>query len=196
MCKSICASRTVKIIGFEHRWLKNTRGRLSSGLAGSRKEAPKAQVIYSRKGAIFLLQEGIASQEGRTCCAIDLIGNMNYQGSSLSFPALISALWWIWGKRFLYSTVTYWPNIYWTGILFRTVSFDVPPQEILTKDSVTVDVDAVVYYNIRSWVILNLKYFWFIHPQEPHGCGLQRLQLFQVDQAARLDHSQVKIETA
>ena len=32
----------------------------------------------------------------------------------------------------------------------RTVSFDVPPQEILTKDSVTVAVDAVVYYKIRD----------------------------------------------
>jgi len=32
----------------------------------------------------------------------------------------------------------------------RTVSFDVPPQEILTKDSVTVAVDAVVYYKISS----------------------------------------------
>ena len=32
----------------------------------------------------------------------------------------------------------------------RTVSFDVPPQEILTKDSVTVQVDAVVYYNIDN----------------------------------------------
>merc|ERR1711953_1026194 len=32
----------------------------------------------------------------------------------------------------------------------RTVSFDVPPQEILTKDSVTVYVDAVVYYKISS----------------------------------------------
>lgn len=31
----------------------------------------------------------------------------------------------------------------------RTVSFDVPPQEILTKDSVTVAVDAVVYYKIQ-----------------------------------------------
>ena len=31
----------------------------------------------------------------------------------------------------------------------RTVTFDVPSQEILTKDSVTVSVDAVVYYNIR-----------------------------------------------
>ena len=32
----------------------------------------------------------------------------------------------------------------------RTISFDVPPQEILTKDSVTVAVDAVVYYKIRE----------------------------------------------
>ena len=30
----------------------------------------------------------------------------------------------------------------------RTVSFDVPPQEILTRDSVTVAVDAVVYYRL------------------------------------------------
>uniref|UniRef100_A0A1I8J8H8 PHB domain-containing protein n=2 Tax=Macrostomum lignano TaxID=282301 RepID=A0A1I8J8H8_9PLAT len=30
----------------------------------------------------------------------------------------------------------------------RTVSFDVPPQEVLTKDSVTVSVDAVVYYRV------------------------------------------------
>ena len=33
---------------------------------------------------------------------------------------------------------------------YRTVSFDVPPQEILTKDSVTVAVDAVVYYKVFS----------------------------------------------
>lgn len=32
----------------------------------------------------------------------------------------------------------------------RTITFDVPPQEILTKDSVTVSVDAVVYFNIRN----------------------------------------------
>ena len=32
----------------------------------------------------------------------------------------------------------------------RTVTFDVPAQEILTKDSVTVAVDAVVYYRIRN----------------------------------------------
>jgi len=30
----------------------------------------------------------------------------------------------------------------------RTVSFDVPPQEILSRDSVTVTVDAVVYFNV------------------------------------------------
>ena len=32
----------------------------------------------------------------------------------------------------------------------RTITFDVPPQEILTKDSVTVTVDAVVYYRISD----------------------------------------------
>jgi len=32
----------------------------------------------------------------------------------------------------------------------RTITFDVPPQEVLTKDSVTVQVDAVVYYNIKN----------------------------------------------
>ncbi|XP_031569655.1 mechanosensory protein 2-like isoform X2 [Actinia tenebrosa] len=32
----------------------------------------------------------------------------------------------------------------------RVVSFDVPPQEILTKDSVTVAVDAVVYFRIYN----------------------------------------------
>ncbi|GMR32166.1 hypothetical protein PMAYCL1PPCAC_02361, partial [Pristionchus mayeri] len=32
----------------------------------------------------------------------------------------------------------------------RTVSFNVPPQEILTKDSVTTSVDAVVYYRVSN----------------------------------------------
>uniref|UniRef100_A0AAF5PMU2 Band 7 domain-containing protein n=1 Tax=Wuchereria bancrofti TaxID=6293 RepID=A0AAF5PMU2_WUCBA len=35
----------------------------------------------------------------------------------------------------------------------RTVSFNVPPQEILTKDSVTVSVDAVIYYRICNATI-------------------------------------------
>uniref|UniRef100_A0A914C955 Band 7 domain-containing protein n=1 Tax=Acrobeloides nanus TaxID=290746 RepID=A0A914C955_9BILA len=35
----------------------------------------------------------------------------------------------------------------------RTVSFDVPPQEILSKDSVTVAVDAVVYFRISNATI-------------------------------------------
>lgn len=35
----------------------------------------------------------------------------------------------------------------------RTVSFDVPPQEILSKDSVTVNVDAVVYYRVFNAII-------------------------------------------
>ncbi|XP_064616050.1 band 7 protein AGAP004871-like [Liolophura sinensis] len=39
-----------------------------------------------------------------------------------------------------------------TKVDLRTVTFDVPPQEILTKDSVTVAVDAVVYYRIQNAV--------------------------------------------
>ena len=32
----------------------------------------------------------------------------------------------------------------------RTRVFDIPPQEVLTKDSVTVSVDAVVYYRVSN----------------------------------------------
>jgi erythrocyte band 7 integral membrane protein len=41
----------------------------------------------------------------------------------------------------------------------RTISFDIPPQEILTKDSVTVAVDAVVYYRISfPWIsVINVE---------------------------------------
>ncbi|XP_053138020.1 stomatin-like isoform X2 [Hemicordylus capensis] len=35
----------------------------------------------------------------------------------------------------------------------RTITFDIPPQEILTKDSVTVYVDGVVYYRIQNAVL-------------------------------------------
>ncbi|KAI1294152.1 Band 7 protein [Halotydeus destructor] len=32
----------------------------------------------------------------------------------------------------------------------RTLTFDVPPQEVLTKDSVTVSVDAVIFYRVMN----------------------------------------------
>ncbi|KAH0615507.1 hypothetical protein JD844_004857 [Phrynosoma platyrhinos] len=35
----------------------------------------------------------------------------------------------------------------------RTISFDIPPQEILTKDSVTVNVDGVVYYRVKNAIL-------------------------------------------
>lgn len=38
----------------------------------------------------------------------------------------------------------------YTKVDLRTLTFDVPPQEVLTKDSVTVSVDAVVYYRIQN----------------------------------------------
>jgi len=50
------------------------------------------------------------------------------------------------------------PGLFWTlpctdeyvKVDMRTISFDVPPQEILTKDSVTIAVDAVVYYKVSN----------------------------------------------
>ena len=59
-------------------------------------------------------------------------------------------------------------------LCLRTVSFDVPPQEVLTKDSVTVAVDAVVYYNIRSGLSRASASRITTHPQEPHDRRLQR----------------------
>ncbi|RCN39168.1 hypothetical protein ANCCAN_14924 [Ancylostoma caninum] len=41
----------------------------------------------------------------------------------------------------------------------RVVSFDVPPQEILSKDSVTVAVDAVVYFRISNATISVRSFF-------------------------------------
>ncbi|VDM74380.1 unnamed protein product [Strongylus vulgaris] len=41
----------------------------------------------------------------------------------------------------------------YTKVDLRTVSFNVPPQEILTKDSVTTSVDAVVYYRVSNATI-------------------------------------------
>jgi erythrocyte band 7 integral membrane protein len=35
----------------------------------------------------------------------------------------------------------------------RTVTFDVPPQEILSKDSVTITVDAVCYFRVYNPVV-------------------------------------------
>ena len=37
----------------------------------------------------------------------------------------------------------------------RTVTFDVPPQEILTRDSVTIHVDAIMYYKVSPclWLV-------------------------------------------
>lgn len=38
----------------------------------------------------------------------------------------------------------------YTCVDLRVKSFDIPPQEILTKDSVTIAVDAVVYYRVQD----------------------------------------------
>ncbi|XP_077336200.1 stomatin-like [Lithobates pipiens] len=57
------------------------------------------------------------------------------------------------------------PGIFWImpctddfcRLDLRTVSFAVPPQEVLTKDSVTIMVDAVVFYRIFNPIITVVK---------------------------------------
>merc|ERR1712051_443862 len=39
------------------------------------------------------------------------------------------------------------------GVDLRTITLDVPPQEVPTKDSVTVSVDAVVYYRVSNTTV-------------------------------------------
>ncbi|XP_011661392.1 band 7 protein AGAP004871-like [Strongylocentrotus purpuratus] len=41
----------------------------------------------------------------------------------------------------------------YTKVDLRTISFDVPPQEILTKDSLTISVDAVVFFRVQNATI-------------------------------------------
>ena len=43
----------------------------------------------------------------------------------------------------------------------RTVSYEVPPQEMLSRDSVTVSVDAVCFYKVRGNLIYLLLYCSF-----------------------------------
>jgi len=41
----------------------------------------------------------------------------------------------------------------YTKVDLRTISFDIPPQEILTRDSLTISVDAVVFYRVKNATI-------------------------------------------
>ena len=41
----------------------------------------------------------------------------------------------------------------YTKVDLRTISFDIPPQEILTRDSLTISVDTVVFYRVKNATI-------------------------------------------
>ena len=64
----------------------------------------------------------------------------------------------------------------------RTGAFDVPPQEILTRDSVTVSVDAVVYYQVylgtlhsHQGLSYHLIYIFWVSEVPPPACGAEVL---------------------
>lgn len=87
---------------------------------------------------------------------------------------MLSWLWLEWHKKVVIEFLI-WKNLQYSSsydtlhsrtlstliILFFSISFkafDVPPQEVLTKDSVTVSVDAVVYYRVSEMEIFNGKH--------------------------------------
>ena len=53
----------------------------------------------------------------------------------------------------------------------RTGAFDVPPQEILTRDSVTVSVDAVVYYQVPAAGRARVGEAWRTHISPSQAVG-------------------------
>ncbi|XP_014668728.1 PREDICTED: band 7 protein AAEL010189-like [Priapulus caudatus] len=58
----------------------------------------------------------------------------------------------------------------------RTISFDVPPQEIFTKDSVTVAVDAVIYLRIKNATAQSI----LDEATDPWGILVERVELKDV----------------
>ena len=56
----------------------------------------------------------------------------------------------------------------------RTVSYEVPPQEMLSRDSVTVSVDAVCFYKVTSeYVLINILNFICSLGVQPSSCCMQ-----------------------
>ena len=83
----------------------------------------------------------------------------------------------------------------------RTVTFDVPPQEILTKDSVTVTVDAVVYFKIFDPVMsvnnvsnANISTRLLAATTLRNTLGTRTLQEILQDREIIAHHMQVRLE--
>ena len=86
------------------------------------------------------------------------------------------------------------------NIDLRTITFDVPPQEILTKDSVTVTVDAVVYYRVFDPVqsvnkVANAQYSTRLLAATTlrNILGTKTLQEILIDKESISHHMQVSI---
>ncbi|RNA19221.1 mechanosensory 2 [Brachionus plicatilis] len=90
-----------------------------------------------------------------------------------------------------------------TTIDLRTITFDVPPQEILTKDSVTITVDAVVYYRIFDPVrsvnkVANAQYSTRLLAATSlrNILGTKTLQEILVDKESITQHMQSTLDLA
>ncbi|RNA32682.1 Stomatin [Brachionus plicatilis] len=85
----------------------------------------------------------------------------------------------------------------------RTITFDVPPQEILTKDSVTINVDAVCYYQIKDPVtaVVNVENAQYSTRLLAATClrnilGTKTLQEILQDRESIASHMQILLDEA
>jgi len=85
----------------------------------------------------------------------------------------------------------------------RTITFDVPPQEILTRDSVTITVDAVIYYRIFDPVqsvnkVANAQYSTRLLAATSlrNILGTKTLQEILTDKESIAHHMQELLDTA
>ena len=75
----------------------------------------------------------------------------------------------------------------------RTVTFDVPPQEILTRDSVTIHVDAIMYYKVCIICLSQIKSIDDCPGQWRHFLYRQCWRLWPVHSSPRGNYSQVTL---
>ncbi len=134
----------------------------------------------------------------------------NLSGGGI-FNKRFNLIYFTWHKsKFLFNTAK-GPGLFFvlpcvdecSTIDLRTITFDVPPQEILTRDSVTITVDAVIYYRIFDPVqsvnkVANAQYSTRLLAATSlrNILGTKTLQEILVDKESIAHHMQELLDTA
>ena len=124
------SSRCPSPSGAASRWCRSTREPSSSDSAASSQAGPRVRACSSSCHA--------STPTGR------YLVSSQWHGLQLNFRYLCI-------NRYCWNIDGYKCNaLVCRCVDLRTGAFDVPPQEILTRDSVTINVDAVVYYQVNT----------------------------------------------